>query len=190
MVFPFYISSRISPDASQNFITKTSTVRYTPPSIPSIPLVLRLKSAEELGERIDTAPDFPIFLIDPGRWANKPAIHPVSIVTWDLQRLQGKTPQIHWFIITPMKHWPFCGYLYLMNCWLQPHQPLNLWSTQISSFFSLWIPGVHPIPVDFANSGPCQMKSTFFSPIPCFNQASSQVALGQSDWTPKWNGLI
>ena len=30
MVFPFYISGRISPDTSLNFITKTSTVRYTP----------------------------------------------------------------------------------------------------------------------------------------------------------------
>ena len=67
--------------------------------------------SEELGERIDTAPDFPIFLIDSGRWANKPAFHPISIITWDLRcrtyekpefvsdTFRGKV-QIHGFIIT------------------------------------------------------------------------------------------
>ena len=126
MVFPFYIS-RISPDTSPNFITKTSTVRYTPHPSPPTPLLLRL-STEELGERIDTAPDVPIFLIDSGRWANKPAVHPVSIVTWDLQRLQdiwffssfvsdtsGENAEKKTGSSSPWSDWPFCGYLYVFT---------------------------------------------------------------------------
>ena len=194
MVFPFYISGRISPDTSLNFITKTINRQVYPHPSPPSPLVLRLKSTEELGERIDTAPDFPIFLIDSGRWANKPAIHPVSIVTWGLQRLQDiwNIEDCLWYFrgkrrkstgsSSPWSDWPFCGYLYLMNCWLQPHQPLNLWSKQITRFQSLWIPGVHSHPCRFRQLRSLPNEINVFRADSLFSQAGSKFLDTQMEW--------